>query len=534
VEPCPTVFLASVQPAPVFGAEQVQALLAFSRETAAARDEGELGRAVAHGLAALFPERAFCLRFLDPKTLALTSLHVRGRLRPQARDRVVLRRTAVRKTGLCEQALTAAGLVVGDRDDPVLEGCERATAVPLAAGGLLFGVLHVEYAPGSPGSPEGDEPILLQLANHGAIALRNLRALEEVTFLKGFLEDLIENANALVLVADRQRRVLVFNRALRRLTGLSGEAALGSDLALLAPPEERRRIETAFARAFDAEPVAGFETRILVAGGGEARILVNTSALYGASGEVEGMIAIGQDMTALRALERNAEEAQRLAELGQLAAGIVHELGNPLTAVTMYSEALHAKLARQPAPDAADLDKLRAIRDAGERLLKFSRELMAYAKPPPERLEEVDVAEVAAQALRVCEPVLGRARARVERRVEPAPRIQAVAGQLLQLFVNLLTNAAQALPPDGGEIALEVRAGPCGVEAKVRDGGAGMPPEVRRRIFEPFFTTKGDGTGLGLCIVQRIVARHGGELAVESAPGAGTTFTIALPVHPPI
>jgi PAS domain S-box-containing protein len=533
VEPRPTVFLASVRPPPpAFGAEQVQALLAFSRETAAARDEGELGRAVAHGLTALFPERAFCLRFFDPKTLALTSLHVRGRLRPHAKDRVALRRTAVRKTGLCEQALTDAGLLVGDRDDPVLEGCERATAVPLAAGGLLFGVLHVEYAPGSAASPEEDEPILLQLANHGAIALRNLRALEEVTFLKGFLEDLIENANALVLVADRQRRVLVFNRALRRLTGLSGEAALGSDLALLAPPEERRRIETAFARAFDAEPVAGFETRILVAGGGEARILVNTSALYGASGEVEGMIAIGQDMTALRALERNAEEAQRLAELGQLAAGIVHELGNPLTAVTMYSEALHAKLARQPAPDAADLDKLRAIRDAGDRLLKFSRELMAYAKPPPERLEEVDVGEVAAHALRVCEPVLGRAR--VARRLEAAPRVEAVKGQLLQLFVNLLTNAAQALPPDGGEVALEVRAAPCGVEVKVRDGGAGMPPEVRRRIFEPFFTTKGDGTGLGLCIVQRIVARHGGELRVESAPGAGTTFTIALPVHPPI
>src|SRR5215208_5633781 len=132
-EHSPTVILplASVRA----GEDPVRALLALSREVAAARDEGELAHAVANGLEALLPDRAFCIRFLDPKTLALTSLYAHGRLRPHARQRVVLRRAALRKTALSEEALTALGLVVGDADHPVFVDCERATAVPLAVGG---------------------------------------------------------------------------------------------------------------------------------------------------------------------------------------------------------------------------------------------------------------------------------------------------------------------------------------------------------------------------------------------------------------
>jgi PAS domain S-box-containing protein len=517
----------------VLGPDEVHTLLTMSREIAAARDEGAVAQAVARGLEDLFPGRAFCLRFLDRKSLSLTSLHAHGRLRAHAR--VVLRRAAVRKTGLCEDALVACGLAVGERDEPVLEGCERATAVPLAVGGELFGVLHVEYGPGVDGEPEQDEPLLLQIANHTAVAAKNLRTLEEVTYLKGFLEDLIENANALVLVADRARRLLVFNRALRRLTGLEKDEALGADLAELVVPEERARVTAALARAFDGEPVAGFETRLRVKGGGEARVLVNTSSLWGSSGEVEGMIAIGQDTTALRALERSAEQAQRLAELGQLAAGIVHELNNPLTAVTIYSETLHEKLARSPGAEPGDLEKLRTIREAGDRLLRFSRDLMAYARPAPERVEAVDAAALVEQAARMCEPALRRAQARLERRFEPIPAVHGVKASLLQLFVNLLTNAAQALPPAGGTVEVALAPAGEGIALRVKDDGCGMTPDVRRRIFEPFFSTKADrdGTGLGLCIAQRIVLRHGGRIGVESAPGAGTEITVTLPLRAP-
>jgi PAS domain S-box-containing protein len=518
-------------PAPV---DRMAALLALSRDVAAAGDEAQLAHAVNRGLEALFPRGAFCVRLLDPKTLSLTSLHAHGPLLPGSRQRLVLRRATLRSSGLDEAALVARGLRLADVDEPVLDGCRRALAIPLAASGQLYGVVHLEYAEGA-GDPAADEPLLFQVATHAALAARNLRTLEEVTYLKSFLEDLIENANALVLVADRERRLLVFNGALRRLTGLAREEALGRDFASLVVPEERRRVQAALARTFEGDAVSGFETRLEVKGGGEARILVNTSSVYGASGEVEGTIAIGQDTTALRALERSAEQAQRLSELGQLAAGIVHELNNPLTAVTVYSESLTQKLSRTPGTDPADLEKLRTIREAGERLIRFSRDLMAYARPAPERVDDVDLAAVLDQAARMCEPALRRGQARLELRVGELPRVHGVRDSLLQLFVNLLTNAAQALPARGGTVRLEADAGQAGVVARVADDGRGMSADVRSRIFEPFFSTKSDGggSGLGLCIAQRIVLRHGGRIAVASEPEQGTTVTVTLPLRPP-
>ena len=529
----PTVELPLV-PAHRSREEEMRALLALSRDIAAAQDEGALAAALARGLEALFPRRCFCVRFLDPKSLALTSLNAHGRLRPHARDRVALRRHAVAKTGLSEALLAARGLAVGERDEPVFENCDRATAVPLAVAGTLFGVVHLEYEAGVPGDPEVDEPLLIQIANQAALGVRNLRSLEEVTHLKRYLEDLIENANALICVANRDARILVLNGALRRLIGVTSEQALGRDLRDFIVHDERPRANAVMARALEGEPVSNVETRLLVREGREARIAYSTSSIYGASGEVEGFIAIGQDLTLLRQLEQNAERAQRLAELGQLAAGIVHELNNPLTAVTVYSETLHEKFSHKGA-DPADLEKLRTIRDAGDRLLRFSRDLMTYARPAPERLEEVDLATVVQKAEAMCEPVLRRCSAKVHCTLEPVPRLLGVRGSLLQVMVNLLTNAAQAMPAGGGTIEVDLKREGNGVSLCVADDGVGMGPDVAPRIFEPFFTTKPPehGTGLGLSIAQRIVIRHGGSISVQSALGEGTRFKVTLPLRPP-
>jgi signal transduction histidine kinase len=127
--------------------------------------------------------------------------------------------------------------------------------------------------------------------------------------------------------------------------------------------------------------------------------------------------------------------------------------------------------------------------------------------------------------------VLRVARARVVKHFESASRIWGVRASLLQVFVNLISNSAQAMDGNGGNITLQIASAGESVSAQVIDDGIGMPPEVKSRIFEPFFTTKSGsgGSGLGLSIVQGIVARHEGSLNVESAPGKGTTFTIVLP-----
>jgi PAS domain S-box-containing protein len=509
-----------------------RALLALSRELAASRDEDELALALARALDVLFPGRSFCVRLVDAKTLATKAVHARGALRRGARERISLRRAAVRKTGLSEALLAAGGVRVADDDEPVFEGCERATAVPLAVSGDLFGVVNLEYAPGAPGDPEHDEPLLVQVANQAALGVRNLRSLEEVTYLKSYLEDLIENANALIAVVNRTGDVIVFNRALSRLTGRAREDVLGDELAALAPAEERARLARLLARTFEGETQTGVELRLLVAGGGEARVQASTSAIYGASGEVEGVLLIGQDLTLLRALQERAEHAQKLAEIGRLAAGIAHEINNPLTAVTAYAEALVTKHA--VGGDAGDVEKLRRILEAGQRIHRFSRDLVAYARPPQQKEELVDVARVLEQAAQMCEPALAAAGAKLERHIESAPPVWGQRSSLVQVFVNLLTNAAHALERGGGTVTLELAPSGDHVAARVKDDGPGMAIDVKRRAFEPFFTTKADGkgAGLGLSIVQGIVSRHGGAISVESTPGAGTAFTVMLPVQP--
>ena len=223
---------------------------------------------------------------------------------------------------------------------------------------------------------------------------------------------------------------------------------------------------------------------------------------------------------------------QVLGDTSRLAAGVVHELNNPLTAVTIFSESLLQKLQRTPAVDASDLEKLRTIREAGQRLLRFSRELTQFARPLAERPADLDLAEVLEQAVRGCDAAIRRGRARIVRQLAPVPPIEGVRASLVVALSGLLSNAAQALRDEGGTITLELAAGETGDGAivRVRDDGRGMEPDVRRQIFRPFFSTKTDGeTGLGLCIAQRIVLRHGGTIDVETAPAKGTTVTVALP-----
>ena len=526
-------WLAVLEPPPP-GAGTTRALLDLTRGLAQSHAQEDVAAALARALTSLFPGRVHCIRLLDPKTLApMASLSsvplLPGELPPPA-----LRRVAVHQAGLSEAALESGGLRLVDEDAPCCTGSERAVAVPLAVGSQLFGIVSLEYPPGAPSFPAEDEPLLVQVTNPAALGLRNLRSVAEVTFLKNYLEELLENANALILVTNRQHQVLLFNRAMARLTGRGGEEALGSDLLALLPAGERERTRDVLERSIAGEAVTGFETRVALRGGGEALVTFHTAPIVGHGGEVEGVIAIGQDQTALRAMEQRAEHFQRLAAVGRIAAGIVHELNNPLVAVVTYSDHLLERR-RGRELDPGDAEKLRRIRDAGERIQRLSRDLITYARPSADRPETLDLGVLLDQAARMCDPALREARARVRLDVAPAPTILGGRAGLLQVFVNLITNAAHALPPEGGTVTLSLSSRGETVVARVADDGKGMAPEVRGRIFEPFFSTKegGRGVGLGLSIVQGIVARHGGTIDVTSEPGKGTAFEVRLPLCAP-
>jgi two-component system NtrC family sensor kinase len=232
-------------------------------------------------------------------------------------------------------------------------------------------------------------------------------------------------------------------------------------------------------------------------------------------------------------LKEQVFRSAKLASLGQMAAGVVHELTNPLTSIVGYSDYLRAKAERERS-DPADIERLRRIGESAGRILRFSRDLMAYARPSIEPPSPVAIHSVIDLALVFCEPLI-RDNIAVERKF--APGLLAVLGvrdQLTQVFVNLFTNACHAMEPEGGALTVETTraASPTMLRCSVSDTGHGIDKENMARIFEPFFTTKPDGrgTGLGLSIVRNIVLLHGGTVSVEQNAEGGAMFIVELPM----
>lgn len=238
---------------------------------------------------------------------------------------------------------------------------------------------------------------------------------------------------------------------------------------------------------------------------------------------------------ALERLQARMVQAEKLASLGQIAAGVVHELNNPLTSILAYAESMVNKTKKRlPSEDAEDdLERLRRIEEAAGRILKFSRDLVAYARPSAEVPAPLMLGDVVDKALAFCEHEFRNVSV-VREIPSTLPAVRGVAGALTQVFVNLFTNAAHAMHPTGGELRLVAEHDPDAgaVLFDVIDNGSGIDPQDLPRIFEPFFTTKTDGrgTGLGLSIVHGILDTHGGTIAARSTLGEGTVFTLTLPI----
>jgi signal transduction histidine kinase len=231
-------------------------------------------------------------------------------------------------------------------------------------------------------------------------------------------------------------------------------------------------------------------------------------------------------------------QADKLATFGQIAAGLVHELNNPLTSIVAYSDYLIRQASGADGAatrDPADVERLRRISESANRMLRFTRELVGYSRPSTGSVGPVALHHVIDQAVAFCEHVLSAAGVRVERTYpDELLTVSAVSEQLVQVFVNLLTNASQAARSQGGKVVLRTAADGNSprVRIEIEDDGTGIAPEHLQHIFVPFFTTKGDkhGTGLGLSIVKSIVESHGGEIRVESEVGKGTRFLLQLPL----
>ncbi len=484
---------------------------------------------------ALFPRRRFAVRLLDPEgPERLELVYATGRLAPEGRERVALSDDALERHELEPESVRAAGFDITETYRSIFDAPGVGFDVPLLQGDILVGVMCVEYEP-EVAEPAFDRSLIVPIAVQLAAALRNSRLLRESNYLRDNLSKLLDHANAPIVVIGRERELRVVNRAFLALTGAARDTLLGRDFLHLLPETERGRILPVFIRALRGEPTSNFEVRVPRRAGGHSRIVINTASILSTDGEIEGVIAIGRDLTELRELEGQVIQAEKLATLGQLAAGVVHELNNPLTSISVYGEYLLRKGQRAEWEE-GDLEKLRRIVESADRILRFTRDLVTYARPSTEEPNFVQLRNVLEQSLLFCEHVVREANAKVDRRyaVEGAA-VYAVKGQLHQVFINLITNACHAIDGGGGDIRLAIEDhGDDHVKVVVEDSGPGIPEPQRGQIFEPFFSTKGEGkgTGLGLSIVKNIVQQHGGTIAVTEAELGGARFEIVLPARP--
>ena len=268
-----------------------------------------------------------------------------------------------------------------------------------------------------------------------------------------------------------------------------------------------------------------------VTDGQESRAIFNSSSILDREGRFRGFIAIGQNVTRYRELEKTLFQAEKLATVGQMAAGVAHELNNPLTGIINVAAMLQSS---------GDFDeKSRAmiaqLSEETRRIENLVHNLMSYSRPSREEMFPLDLRQIVLDSLSFSHYELSRGQVKVETRIpEGLEPVRGIRDQLQQLFINLLTNASHACAEKGGgTVAIDASPTDDGnVEVKISDQGIGIPGENLDRLFDPFFTTKpeGKGTGLGLSICYDIVQEHRGDIYISSEPGSGTTFVVEIPV----
>jgi two-component system, NtrC family, sensor histidine kinase HydH len=231
----------------------------------------------------------------------------------------------------------------------------------------------------------------------------------------------------------------------------------------------------------------------------------------------------------LRKTEAQLIRSEKLAALGQMSAGIAHEIRNPLTSINILIHSLTENLP----PETAHREDLKVIEEEIQRINEIVEQFLRFARPAPPLFQETEVATVFDEVVQLLKPQIERQRITVSRDFDTVPLITFDREQMKQVVLNLLINALQAMPQGGRlDLAAKVLQDNRWMKLSIRDSGVGIPPENLKKLFDPFFSTKEGGIGLGLSIAHRIIDQHHGKIEVESRPGEGTAFHLWLPLDP--
>jgi two-component system NtrC family sensor kinase len=351
-----------------------------------------------------------------------------------------------------------------------------------------------------------------------------------------FTEAIIDSLPLSLYAIDRDYRIVAWNRN-RELgeLGVARGLVIGKNIFEILTRQKRNVLEREFSRVFETGEIERVEQETTANGEVKHWLVSKFPMWVGGDDEVSHVITVGEEITQRVEANRAVARAEKLAAVGRLAAGVVHEINNPLATISACAEALESRLREGAFDGSPALDDLREylglIRGEAFRCKSITNGLLDFSRTRTVQHAPVNLQEAISSAARLLSHQ--QRGVAIEIQVETPDNLAPVSGdasQLQQAVIALAANAIDAMP-DGGLLTISARNQGNDVLIEVRDTGVGIPPENLARIFEPFFTTKevGHGTGLGLAVCYGILTEHGGTLDVQSTVGAGTTFTITLP-----
>ena len=341
--------------------------------------------------------------------------------------------------------------------------------------------------------------------------------------MKTYTENLVESMADGLISIDNEKRIVTINRRAgeflderkRNLKGIKISEAFGKDIEVLL--EEKNLT------------ILGQEIEVQHPSAGRIPLSLSAAPLKDEMGREMGSVLLLRDLREIRDLQDKVRRSERLASLGRLAAGVAHEIRNPLSSIRGFAQYFMNRFKGHEEEQGYASIMVKEV----DRLNRVVTDLLNFARPKEAHRELHPLENILRHSVKLLGPELRKKGVEVEEEYEPdLPAALVDRDQLSQAFLNLLLNSLESIEGGGKiHITLKKEDNQHGIEVAVADTGRGISPEDLGRVFEPFFSTKRGGTGLGLAIVHQIVESHGGEVAVESREGMGTTFRITLPVR---
>jgi|GEM_PF-670969 len=403
-----------------------------------------------------------------------------------------------------------------------LDSLDMKVAMPLFEDKELFGILFFGEKLSGRFYTREDETIFDRLSSYISIKVRNFLLYEQIERVRAYQDSLLENLPSGVIGINQNREITIANREFERISGLSGKEIEKRRFEEVLPPEIVDILSYTLKNGKGVENLQF----TLPAAGSELSLIANSAIFFDRRGHLFGVQAILSDVTRVKDLEESVRRADRLASLGIMAAGIAHEIKNPLVSIKTFVQLIPDKHNDREFRETFSGLTLKEV----DRINNLIEQILLFSKPRAAVVTDVElVSLLKSTLLLISSQVKERGIRIVERYPQKDIVIRGDEEKLKQAFLNVLMNGIEA-DDYGGLIDLGVEKYNNIVNISVKDNGCGMEKEIIGKIFEPFFTTKEKGTGLGLATVARIIEEHGGRISVSSVAGQGTTVSIDIPL----